>query len=973
MPPFTVLTAEFQNEINSFSIVPTTLDSYRHDVLLFGEEALAVRADANTELAGFADAARAYGWKLVHTVSAIAEPAGAVTRDAYDRIAGVIVAAARAHAGRLDGVLLGLHGAMVTEFTGDGEGELLRRVRGALGMDIPIAITLDPHANVSRAMCDLANIIVSYKTYPHVDIRDTAFHAGTILQRAMTGEIHPVTIRVVRPMLEEANGGRTDVGAMLARLDQAREYERRPDVFAVSINSGFPNADADEVGSTVLVTGEGDLQSHVRFASAIADDMWRCRGEVLEALYPPAEAVGICREHWARHPFDSGPVVLADYADNPGGGAYGDGTNLLAAMLDGRITEACFGPVVDPDVVARLADLTPGQRVQVSLGGKTDAAVGGPPLEVDATLMSLSNGDWTGSGAMMAGLTYSWGPTAVLRVDCIDILVVSKPFQILDLEQFRAFGIDPAAKRVVGLKSMQHFRAVFQPIAARILLCDSGALCTRDYRALPFNRIPRPMYPLDPDIDLEHWLSRHGDGVHVPDLAAVARIDASMRRVLSEAGGSLPGVAVAVVYQGTILHVAGYGYANLEHEVPVTGNTMFQSASTGKMFTAAAVLLLARDGLLDLDGPVTDFIPQASEGWSGITIRSLLTMTSGLGDYGWSYDGTSGESGLPPINLWQDYTEDQIVDLAAGSALYFAPGTSYRYSNIGYDLLGIIVERVTGAAYHTLLNERVFKPLGMTSARAADCNAIVPHRAACYSLVGGELVNSNWMAPSLLRSGAGGLMFSVHDAARWLLELDSPRHLDAALLEQMFTPGCTADGVTTITGYAHGWKQSEVRGMQKFRHGGMTDGLRTEFMRIPALGLSVAVFANSDEADPARIASIIAGAVDEHAAPYEPIVDHDTAATARDAQLLARLAADITDLAGFTEAARERWQGTLLEQAVGNLRDVYAKAVLRLSECRDLPEGRARRYVFAVGSHQVHWGVVRTADGRVADMRFIFE
>ena len=972
MRPFTVLSAEFQNEINAFSIVPTTYDSYRQDVLLFGEEAVAARAGANTELAGFADAARAYGWKLIHTVSAIAEPAGAVTRDAYDRIAGVIVAAARAHAGRIDGVLLGLHGAMVTEFCGDGEGELLRRLREALGPDVPIAMTLDPHGNVSRAMCDLADIIVSYKTYPHVDMRDTAFQAGAILHRTMRGEIHPVTIRVARPMLEEANGGRTDIGAMLRRLELAREYERRPDVYAVSINSGFPNADIADAGPTVLVTGEGDFQAHVRFASGIADNIWQGRADVLEELYAPAEAVDICLEYLAHGDGTAGPFVLADYADNPGGGAYGDATNLLAAMLAGGIADACFGPVVDPEAVTELFRHQPGERVQLRLGGKIDAAVGGPPLDLNATLVSLSAGDWVGSGAMMGGLAFSWGPTAVVLVGGIEVLVVSKSMQILDLEQFRAFGIDPQNKRVVGLKSMQHFRAVFQPIAARIVLCDSGALCTRDYRVLPFRHVSRPVYPLDLDIDLDQWKRGHNGGAHVPQPALLARIDACVRGAMAGAGGMLPGVAVAVVHEGALLHAAGYGYANLEHAAPVTAETMFHSASTGKMFTAVAVLLLAQDEMLGLDDPVADHFPQVPAAWNGMTIRHLLTMTSGLGDYGWSFDGSKADAGQPAINLWQDYSDEQQAALAASAGLQFAPGTGYLYSNIAYDLLGLIVKRATGATYQRLLAERLFAPLGMDSARAADWSAIVPQRAAAYSVAGGKLVNSTWTAPTLYCGGAGGLLLSARDAGLWLLELEHPQVLDARLLEQIFTPGIMSDGRRTVNGYAHGWKRSEVRGLEKLRHGGMWDGVRSEFMRIPALGLAVAVFANTDEFDPAQLANAIAGAVDGRAAPYEAVEDGDPQATARDRQLLARLA-NGPDPADFTPGAWDEWRAPLLQQALGDRKSAFAQAELCLTELAVTPQGRARRYVLKMGWNQVHWQVLREADGLVAAMRFSFE
>ena len=374
MTTFNVLTAEFLHETNTFCKLPTTSASFAERGLLFGDEAIAARKDNNTELAGFLDAARAYDWHVTHVISAHAQPGGPVTREAFDTLTAPIVAAALAHQGPLHGILLGLHGAMVPDFCDDGEGELLRRLRAAIGHDIPVGITLDPHANVSRAMCDLANIIVSFKTYPHTDMRVAARHAADILQRTMRGEIHPVTLRVTRPMLEEANGGRTDVGPMIARLERARAYEQQPDVFAVSINGAFPNADIAEVGTSVTVTAQGDMARHAAFASDIADDIWAHRLQAINQFHTVQKAADLCKSY----PADTkGPIIVADYADNPGGGTYGDSTALLGALLDAGVQDACFGPMVDPETVAQLQGHAPGAWVQVLLGGKTDPRFGG--------------------------------------------------------------------------------------------------------------------------------------------------------------------------------------------------------------------------------------------------------------------------------------------------------------------------------------------------------------------------------------------------------------------------------------------------------------------------------------------------------------------------------------------------------------------------------------------------------------------
>lgn len=499
---YTVLTGEVSHETNTFNILPTTYDSFAESRLFLGDRAVAERGAGNTDLAGFRTVGARRNWHSLHAISAAAPPLGIVTRDAFDRITAPILTLARRHLGGLDGILLALHGAMVADLDPDledgedGEGALLARLRDIVGPDMPIAITLDPHANVTQRMCDLSNIIVSYKTYPHVDMRERAEQAADLLHRAMAGEIKPRTLRAHRAMLEEVNGGRTDRGPMLDRIAKAVAYETEPGVHAVSINAGFGNADIKHVGPTVLVTYEaGDPRPHRVFADAIADDIWDKRFLELNTYLTVEEAAARGKAHDG----NAGPLVIADYADNPGGGAYGDATNLLAALLDAGVTNACVAPIVDPTVPAALADNAPGETVTVSLGGKTDPRYGGEPLSLTGTLTLLSDGEFVGDGPILGGLRGNWGKTAVLTVSGIDILVVSHRQQMLDLQQLKSFGIDPNQKTVLAVKSMQHFRAAFEPIAAEIIVCDSGALCSPDLTRLPFEKVPRTVYPLSED------------------------------------------------------------------------------------------------------------------------------------------------------------------------------------------------------------------------------------------------------------------------------------------------------------------------------------------------------------------------------------------------------------------------------------------------------------------------------------------
>jgi microcystin degradation protein MlrC len=488
---FNVLTAELSHETNSFSLHKTGKQAFMARYALMGVAAIAERGDENTELAGFLDTGRVHDWQVRHVLSAAAGPSGKIRRKAFDWLCEPIISTIEQHS--YDGLLLGLHGAMGLDFCEDGEGELLRRIRSVVGAEMPIAITLDPHANVSKQMCALADIIVSFKTYPHIDMRDAGRHAGEMLHRTMTGEIKPRTIRVSRPMLEEVNGGRTDIGPMIERIAAARRYEEQTDVFAVSINAGFASADILEVGPTVLVTGQGDFKAHTAFAETIADDIWNRRFEVLNDYLTVTEAAAVA----ATYGPDNGPLIIADYADNPGAGGYGDSTALLSAMLEAGVKNACFGPMVDSEAVIELHSSVVGERIQIALGGKTDPLYGGGPLTLEGELVSISDGSFVGDGPMIHGLHGSFGPSAVLRVGGIEILVVTIARQILDLQQFKAFGIDPQGKHVVALKSMHHFRAAFEPIAGHIIVCDSGALCTPRYDRLPYSNVPRPIFPLD--------------------------------------------------------------------------------------------------------------------------------------------------------------------------------------------------------------------------------------------------------------------------------------------------------------------------------------------------------------------------------------------------------------------------------------------------------------------------------------------
>ncbi|MDR7124630.1 M81 family metallopeptidase [Pseudotabrizicola sp. 4114] len=495
---FHVLTAELIQECNTFQKGRTGLEQYRVEILASGEEALSKRRHAVAEIKGFMDVAEAEGWRVTHALSATATPGPIVTAEAFAHLAGMITDAAQA-AGKLDGVLLALHGAMVAEGVEDPEGELLTRLRAILGPDVPIAVTLDLHTNTTPEMAAGANVIVSFKTYPHVDPVETAVHAAQALKVMMAGRAQGRTLRLAVPMLDEANSGRSDVLPTMEFYDRARRYETEPGIMAVSVNAGFSDADIYHCGPSVLVSYDASLNGAEARAEAIALDLgtaiWEARHSCANRFLTVEQACQAVRDFRADRP---GPLVIADFSDNPGSGAYGDATNLLAGLLGLGLRDAAFGPLIDPGAAAELQRHRVGETVTLAIGGKADPRYGGGPITVTGEIRHLSaEGVLVGDGPVIGGITFRFGPTAVLRVNGIDVLIVTERGQAYDLQQFKAFGITPEACTVLGLKSQQHFRAAFEPIAAAVIVCDCGGLATPDYSKRRYEKVRRPIWPLD--------------------------------------------------------------------------------------------------------------------------------------------------------------------------------------------------------------------------------------------------------------------------------------------------------------------------------------------------------------------------------------------------------------------------------------------------------------------------------------------
>jgi len=338
------------------------------------------------------------------------------------------------------------------------------------------------------------------------------------------------------------------------------------------------------------------------------------------------------------------------------------------------------------------------------------------------------------------------------------------------------------------------------------------------------------------------------------------KIDAFIESELARQ--KIPGVALAVVKYGKPLVVKGYGMANLEHQVAVKPETIFQSGSVGKQFTAFAVMLLVEEGKIVLDDKISKYLGEVPDAWANITVRHLLTHTSGMTDYPRDFD------------FRKDYTEDELLTRAKEIPTAFAPGEKWAYSNLGYVTLGVVIRKASGKYYGDFLKERVFSPLGMTTARIISEEDIVPNRAAGYVLHNGEVKNQEWVSPSLNTTADGALYLTALDMLKWDEALSSGKLLSKAGYEAMWTPVRLNSGKADPYGF--GWAVRQVNGTRLIEHGGAWQGFKAMISRYPDKELTIIVFANLGQAYPQRLANGIAAIIDP-SLKLKPIEDPDPA------------------------------------------------------------------------------------------------
>jgi microcystin degradation protein MlrC len=486
-----VFVAMVSHETNTFSTIATDRGQFQARDLRYGGEILEAYRGTGTCLGGMIEVAARRGLTLLPSVAAAASPAGRVTVDFYEEVKARLLEDLGA-AGALDGVLLDLHGAMVPEGLEDGEGDLLAAVRSVVGPELPVVATLDLHANVTAAMAAQATLLHGYKTYPHVDMAERGQEAATRLLDVAEGRLAPTVALRQPPLLPPIAGQLTARGPMRRLYDLAAEMERRAGVVSISIFAGFPLADVHDAGLSVYVATHAAQSLADECADRLAATAWDHRHEFIHRAPPVADAVAQALALAER----GGPIVLADIADNPGGGAAGDTTEILREVLRRGARGTTVACLWDAEAVQACRRAGVGATATLAVGGRIDPRHGSP-LTVTGRVRTLSDGRFVHKGPMFRGLEGRLGPTAVLDVDGVKIILISHRWQTLDPEMIRFVGIDPLGERLLVVKSTIHYRAAFEPLARAIIEVDAPGLSSSNLGRFDFTRVRRPIFPLD--------------------------------------------------------------------------------------------------------------------------------------------------------------------------------------------------------------------------------------------------------------------------------------------------------------------------------------------------------------------------------------------------------------------------------------------------------------------------------------------
>lgn len=478
----------FAHETNTFCPGFTEIDDFRSSMWWEGDEIVARSRGVRSDLGGMIAAGERLGIELVPTLATTTQPSATISRDAYDTIRDDLFARLQA-AGPVDAICLALHGAGSADGMEDIEGTFLSELRGLVGREIPIVVSLDLHGNTTEAMLEHATAAFYCHEYPHIDTYDRGEEIIETAARILRGEIKPVMHLRRLPLIIPPST--TFMGPAKVINERCFEWEKQPGVIDCNFTHGFPHTDVSVIATSVLVTTDGDPALAKRVADDVAELIIATLEDFRQSLPGAEEAIAQALAATGL------PVIVAEVSDNPGGGAPGSGTHLLRALLDADQPNTCFGFVWDPATAEQAHAAGAGATIDVKLGGFTDE-LHGAPIVAAAYVKSLTDGKFILVNPMGAGSEVELGKMARLIIGNVDVIVGSRRSQTLDAQLFLLHGIDVRTYRVVAFKSQQHFRGGFKDLAGTIIRTDTPGFTTSNLSNLPFQNIRRPIWPLDP-------------------------------------------------------------------------------------------------------------------------------------------------------------------------------------------------------------------------------------------------------------------------------------------------------------------------------------------------------------------------------------------------------------------------------------------------------------------------------------------
>lgn len=479
----------FQHETNTFAPTKADFAAFQNPgswpTMVTGPAMVEAVAGINLSVAGFIEQSVANGHQMVPTTWCAASPSSYVTQDAYERIVEAILIGIK-NALPVEAVYLCLHGAMVAEHQEDGEGELLRRVREIVGPDMPIAVSLDLHANTTPEMIRYADILVAYRTYPHVDMADTGARTARALDRHLKGERFSKAAYRQNPYLIPLNWQCTMSEPAASVYRRLEEIETETGTL-LSFTPGFPAADIHHCGPAVFGHGLGPdgAQKAQQAVTMLADYIDGYEAKFAGKVYDPDEGVKHAME-LARTA--SKPIVIADTQDNPGAGGDSNTTGMLKALVENKAEKAAIGLIVDEDAAKIAHQAGEGAELNIALAG-SDGVAGDAPFKGIFTVEKLHDGNFDATGPFYRGVHMTLGLSAQLRIGDVRIVLASKKVQLADQAMYRFVGIEPTEQNILVNKSSVHFRADFTPIAEEILVAAAPGPMVADPALLPWTRL----------------------------------------------------------------------------------------------------------------------------------------------------------------------------------------------------------------------------------------------------------------------------------------------------------------------------------------------------------------------------------------------------------------------------------------------------------------------------------------------------